>query len=124
AVELRDRGALVALFADETTLTSDGGGKARAAHKVVRGGESVARFLLGVLRPARERLELRRIAGNREPGVALLFAGRLFAVTSLVTDGARILGVYTVLNPEKLRDVTMADAPARADRDIRTSSPR
>jgi RNA polymerase sigma-70 factor (ECF subfamily) len=124
AVELRDRGALVALFANEATLTSDGGGKAKAAHKVVRGGASVARFLLGVLRPAREYLELRRITVNREPGVALFVAGRLLAVTSLVTDGARILGVYTVLNPEKLPDVTLAGRASRVDRDIRTIAPR
>ena len=124
AVELRDRDALVALFANETTLTSDGGGKAKAAHKVVRGGASVARFLLGVLRPAREYLELRKVTVNREPGVALLVAGRLISVTSLLTDGARILGVYSVLNPEKLRGVTIADAPSRAARDANVRSPR
>ena len=117
AIELRDRGALVALFASEATLTSDGGGKAKAAQKVVSGGPSVARFLLGVLRPAREYLKLRRITVNREPGVALIVAGRLLSITSLVTDGTRILGVYSVLNPEKLRDVTL-DAPARAARQI------
>ena len=124
AVELRDRDALIALFASEATLTSDGGGKAKAAHKVVHGGERVARFLLGVLRPAREHLELRRISVNREPGVALLVAGRLLAVTSLVTDGARILGVYTVLNPDKLRDVAIRDALSRDRRDIDSRSPR
>jgi RNA polymerase sigma-70 factor (ECF subfamily) len=124
AIELRDRNALVALFASEATLTSDGGGKAKAAHKVVRGGANVARFLLGVLRPAREHLELRRITVNREPGVALLFAGHLFSVVSLATDGARILGVYSVLNPEKLHGVTIADAPSRAGHDIQVRSPR
>jgi RNA polymerase sigma-70 factor (ECF subfamily) len=124
AVELRDRNALVALFASEATLTSDGGGKAKAAHKVVHGGANVARFLLGVLRPAREHLELRRITVNREPGVALLFSGHLFSVVSLATDGTRILGVYSVLNPEKLHGVTIADAPSRAGHDIQVRSPR
>jgi RNA polymerase sigma-70 factor (ECF subfamily) len=123
AVEIRDRDALVALFASEATLTSDGGGKAKAAHKVVHGGASVARFLLGVLRPAREYLELRRITVNREPGVALLVAGQLLAVTSLVTDGTRIQGVFTVLNPEKLRDVTL-DARPRSGSDSETRSPQ
>jgi len=124
AVELRDRNALVALFASEATLTSDGGGKAKAAHKVVHGGANVARFLLGVLRPAREHLELRKITVNREPGVALLFSGHLFSVVSLATDGTRILGVYSVLNPEKLHGVTIADAPSRAGHDIQVRSPR
>lgn len=124
AVELRDRDALVALFANEATLTSDGGGKAKAAQKVVRGGERVARFLLGVLRPARDYLTLRRITVNREPGVALLVAGRVLSVMSLATDGTRILGVYSVLNPDKLRGVALADGPPRAGRDARRRAPR
>jgi RNA polymerase sigma-70 factor (ECF subfamily) len=118
AVELRDRDALVALFANEATLTSDGGGKAKAAHKVVHGGASVARFLLGVLRPARDYLKLRRITVNREPGVALFVAGRLISVMSMATDGTRILGLYTVLNPEKLSRVTVAYVPSLAGSDV------
>ncbi|HVS24814.1 MAG TPA: RNA polymerase sigma factor SigJ [Gammaproteobacteria bacterium] len=108
AVELRDRDALVALFAKEATLTADGGGKAKAAHKVVRGGASVARFMLGVLRRAGADIELRKVAVNREPGVAVFVAGRLISVISLLTDGTRILGLYSVLNPDKLRNVTLA----------------
>ena len=42
AIELRDRDALLAIFAEEATLTSDGGGKAKAAQKVVRGGARVS----------------------------------------------------------------------------------
>lgn len=108
AVQLRDRDALVALLAREATLTSDGGGKAKAARKVVRGGASVARFLTGVLRPAGARLALRKIIVNGETGIALLVGGRLIAVMSLATDGGRIVGVYSVLNPDKLRNVTLA----------------
>jgi RNA polymerase sigma-70 factor (ECF subfamily) len=108
AVELRDRDALVALFAKEATLTADGGGKAKAAHKVVRGGASVARFMLGVLRRAGADIELRKVAVNREPGVAVFVAGRLISVISLLTDGTRILGLYSVPNPDKLRNVTLA----------------
>lgn len=109
AVQLRDRGALLALFAKEATLTSDGGGKAKAARKVVRGGASVARFIVGVLRPAGTNLELRKIVVNGETGIALLVAGRLVSVMSLLTDARHILGVYSVLNPDKLRNVTLAE---------------
>ena len=106
AVELRDHDALLALFAQEATLTSDGGGKAKAARKVVRGGVSVVRFLLGVLSAvARERLELEKIVVNGETGLAIRADGHLVSVMSLVTDGKRILGVYSVLNPDKLRGV-------------------
>jgi RNA polymerase sigma-70 factor (ECF subfamily) len=108
AIELRDRDALLALFATDATLTSDGGGKAKAAQKVVRGGVTIARFLLGVLRRAHARITLQKIAVNGETGVALCLDGRLLAVISLVTDGQRILGVYNVLNPDKLRGVLPA----------------
>ena len=87
---------------------SDGGGKAKAAHKAVRSGASVVRFLLGVLRPLRQRLTLKKIVVNGETGVALLVDGRLLSVMSLATDGQRILGVYSVLNPDKLRAVPLA----------------
>jgi RNA polymerase sigma-70 factor (ECF subfamily) len=109
AIELRDRDALLAIFADEATLMSDGGGKTKAAQKIVRGGARVVRFLLGVLRPSRERLALRKIVVNGETGVALLVDGRLLSVMSLATDGRRILGVYSVLNPDKLRGVPLAN---------------
>lgn len=106
AVELRDRDALLAIFAKEATLTSDGGGKAKAARKIVRGGASIVRFLLGVLRAvARERLELEKVAVNGETGLAIRADGRLVSVMSLATDGERIIGVYSVLNPDKLRGV-------------------
>ncbi len=108
AIELRDRDALLAIFAEEATLMSDGGGKAKAAQKVVRGGESVVRFLLGVLHAARPRLTLRKITVNGETGIELRVGGRLVSVMSLVTDGRQILGVYSVLNPDKLYDVPLA----------------
>jgi RNA polymerase sigma-70 factor (ECF subfamily) len=108
AIELRDRDALLAIFAEEATLMSDGGGKAKAARKVVRGGASVVRFMLGVLRGARERLTFQKIAVNGETGLAVRVDGRLLAVLSFHTDGHKILGVYSVLNPDKLRGVPHA----------------
>lgn len=108
AIEVRDREALLAIFAEEAALLSDGGGKAKAAQKIVRGGASVVRYLLGVLRPARERLTLEKKVVNGETGVALCVDGRLIAVMSLATDGRRIFGVYSVLNPDKLRGVTVS----------------
>jgi RNA polymerase sigma-70 factor (ECF subfamily) len=108
AIEERDRDALLEIFADEATLMSDGGGKAKAAQKIVRGGASVVRFLLGVLRPSRDRLTLRKVVVNGETGVALLLEDRLLSVMSLATDGERIVGVYSVLNPDKLRGVPPA----------------
>jgi RNA polymerase sigma-70 factor (ECF subfamily) len=114
AVQARDRSALLAIFANEATLTSDGGGKAKAAHKVVRGGASVTRFLLGVLRPAGDDLEMRKIVVNGETGIAVLVGGRLLSVISIATDGERIMGLYSVLNPDKLRGVGLGELATTA----------
>jgi RNA polymerase sigma-70 factor, ECF subfamily len=48
ALEQDDRDALLAVLADDAEFTSDGGGKVRAAMRTVRGGDRVARMLLGI----------------------------------------------------------------------------
>jgi RNA polymerase sigma-70 factor, ECF subfamily len=105
AVQRQDRDALLGLLAEDATWTSDGGGKARAALKVIRGADKVARFGSGVFRKLVHQLEFRPIAVNGDPGFAVLHAGRAFAVVTIETDGRRILGVYSILNPDKLRDL-------------------
>src|SRR5687768_18489569 len=50
AVQAQDQPALLKLLSDDATWTSDGGGKAKAAKKIVHGAEHVARFATGVYR--------------------------------------------------------------------------
>lgn len=108
AVISEDRDALMGLLAEDATWTSDGGGKAPAARKVIHGRELVARFAVGVMGRHAARIELRPVTVNDEPGLALFSAGHLLSIISIVTDGVRILGVLSVLNPEKLRGITDA----------------
>jgi RNA polymerase sigma-70 factor, ECF subfamily len=103
AVQTHDKEALLALFAQEATWTSDGGGKARAALKVVRGRDRVVRFVLGVLGQHMDKFSFTPTTVNNEAGLALRAGGELFSVISARTDGVRILDIYTVLNPDKLR---------------------
>ncbi|MFZ0487091.1 MAG: RNA polymerase sigma-70 factor [Arenicellales bacterium] len=103
ALHARDQQALLDLFAADTTWTSDGGGKVKAAHKVVRGAESVARFVAGVWRRHLDRLSERIVSINGEPGLLLCVDGRPMSVVSIKTDGQRILAAYAVLNPDKLK---------------------
>jgi RNA polymerase sigma-70 factor (ECF subfamily) len=105
AVITQDKAALMHVLAADVTWTSDGGGKAKAAHKVVRGSDHVARFLIGVIGRYIPHVELRPITINGESGLALYGNDRLISVISVVTDGARILDAYTVLNPDKLRPI-------------------
>lgn len=107
ALALQDREAMLKLLAAEATWTSDGGGRAKAALKVIRGADRVARFATGVYRRFTHRVEFRPISVNGEPGLASFFDGRLLSVMAVRSDGRRILDVYAILNPEKLSGVRL-----------------
>jgi RNA polymerase sigma-70 factor (ECF subfamily) len=106
AVQNQDQAALLKLLAEEATWTSDGGGKAKAAKKVVRGAAHVARFATGVLRKYLANLSFRAITVNGEGGLAAYFHDQLISVMTIRTDGQRILDVFSILNPDKLRGLS------------------
>jgi RNA polymerase sigma-70 factor (ECF subfamily) len=111
AIRARDEATLVRLVGEGATWTTDGGGKARAARKVVRGADRIVRLLLGLSRRYLPFVELRTVDVNGEPGLALLADGRVGAVWSIRTDGLRVLDVFVVMNPDKLRAVRLGDPP-------------
>lgn len=108
AVRAQDKDTLLRIFAEEATWTSDGGGNAKAALKVVHGAARIARFTTGVFRKAVGRLEFRVVSVNSEPGLAALVDGRLLAIITVRTDGRRILDAWSILNPDKLRHVQIS----------------
>ncbi len=99
-----DRQQLAALFAEDATLTLDGGGKLLSVRKVLRGADRIVRFCFVVARQFDGRFTFRPAQINGEAGLLRYLDGKIDAVFSLVTDGARILDVYTVRNPNKLKD--------------------
>jgi RNA polymerase sigma-70 factor, ECF subfamily len=103
AVQAQDQPALLKLLSDDATWTSDGGGKAKAAKKIVRGAQHVARFATGVYRRHLPLMTFRPVTVNDEPGYAVFHAGRILSVLTIRTDGHRILDVYAILNPDKLK---------------------
>jgi RNA polymerase sigma-70 factor, ECF subfamily len=102
AIQQQDKAALLELVAEQASWTADGGGRARAALKVIRGQERVVRFALGVLGRHADRFAFEMTSVNGEAAVAIRAEGKLFSVITVRTDGVRILDVYTVLNPHKL----------------------
>ena len=108
AIQAHDQAGLLELLAADATWTSDGGGKQKAARKELRGAAKVARFAVGVYRKIVGGTEFRAVSVNGEPGVAAFFQGRLLSVMSINTDGRRILDVYSIMNPDKLRRVHLA----------------
>jgi RNA polymerase sigma-70 factor, ECF subfamily len=104
ALEARDEQALLALFAPDATWTADGGGKAGAAPLPIVGAERIARLVVGLrdkFWAVDRRVEVATV--NGETGLCIRDGDRLTATMSIATDGERILAVYAVVNPDKLR---------------------
>ena len=53
---------------------------------------------------------------NGEPGIAAFFEDRLLSVISIRTDGQRILDVFSILNPDKLRGLALEPVTTEAAR--------
>jgi RNA polymerase sigma-70 factor (ECF subfamily) len=100
-----DMPALLELLADDVTLWSDGGGKARAALNPIHGSDKVARFFLGVLRKAPPTLAVQPATINGQPGIISYADGNPLNVLTLDVADGRIKAVRIVANPEKLRSV-------------------
>ncbi|HEY0172179.1 MAG TPA: RNA polymerase sigma factor SigJ [Pyrinomonadaceae bacterium] len=98
-----DAATLLSLFAEDATLTSDGGGVVPAARKVVRGRGRIARLYLVLARRLGSRLTQSVHMINGEPGLVGYIDGVPFSAISFETDGRSILALYNVLNPAKLK---------------------
>jgi RNA polymerase sigma-70 factor, ECF subfamily len=109
ALRAQDSKTLMELLSGDATWTSDGGGKTKAAKKVVRGAGRVSRFGMAIYARYLSRLDLRVVNVNEEASLALIDEHGLRLVLTILTDGERILGVYTILNPDKLSHVRVPD---------------
>lgn len=98
-----DEATLLSLFAEDATLTSDGGGVVPAARKVVAGRRRIARLYLVLARRLGRRLTQAVLPINGEPGLVSFVDGVPLSAMSFETDGRSILALYNVLNPEKLK---------------------
>jgi RNA polymerase sigma-70 factor, ECF subfamily len=103
ALGAADVPALVAVLHPEAAMHTDGGGVVRAARRVVRGADKIARFLVAVAQDAGpEALAWARPAMvNGEVGL-LVPSSPAPVVVALTVDGGRATGVHLVLNPEKV----------------------
>jgi RNA polymerase sigma-70 factor (ECF subfamily) len=112
------------VLAPGVTLVADGGGRALAPRRPVRGAEKVARFLLAVATEERTARFLRSVGSepvaadlrvhmapvNGGPGVVITSQGRPVSALVLdVSDGA-VQTIHLVANPEKLAGVRGIEA--------------
>jgi RNA polymerase sigma-70 factor (ECF subfamily) len=100
-----DPEAMIALFAEDIALTSDGGGKVAAVSKVVRGVRPLARFYKGLAARLGPQWGFRLAKVNGVAGLVSYVNSRLDSVIDLVSDGHRITEIHTIRNPDKLSRV-------------------
>lgn len=102
ACEGGDLDGLIALFSEDITLWSDGGGRVTAALNPIHGRDKVSRFLIGTLSKGPAGLDPRPTRLNGDPGLLVYLDGAPFATLSLDVDEGRIRGIAIVVNPDKL----------------------
>ncbi|WP_406133801.1 RNA polymerase subunit sigma [Streptomyces anthocyanicus] len=97
-----DADRLATLLHPDAVAFYDGGGKVRTLTRPVVGGPRVARSLLTLLaRHPRTTVHTRPVNGRT--GLVARYDGQVAAVICLDLAGSRVVQVWAVLNPDKLR---------------------
>ncbi len=105
AAEDGDLAGLEALLAHDVELTGDGGGKAPALARSLRGRTHVARAVVTWVRRVggRPGVSLRPVDVNGDPGALILDAEhRVIGVCALDVADGRITAIRGIVNPDKL----------------------
>jgi RNA polymerase sigma-70 factor (ECF subfamily) len=99
-----DVAAFAQLLADDAVLYSDGGGKRAASLTPIRGRENILQLLARVVaeRGCFERDQLERASINGMAGFVIRTHDEI-QTTAFEIDGDRIVALYAVRNPDKLR---------------------
>lgn len=101
--------ALRTMLADDVLIQSDGGGRVLAFQNVIHGIERVLRLYAGLARkPSHTPELLRALLIDGLPGYISRDRGNLLQTTTLDIRDGRIVGIYIVRNPDKLRHVAAA----------------
>ncbi|MEG3146475.1 sigma-70 family RNA polymerase sigma factor [Sphingomonas sp. RT2P30] len=107
-----DAEGLRAMLAEHVVIHSDGGGRVIAFRNPIRGVERVLRLFAGLRRkPSYRPVMLRALHIDGLPGYASVDRGGVFQTTALEIADGRIVALYIVRNPDKLRHIAgvMAD---------------
>jgi RNA polymerase sigma factor (sigma-70 family) len=95
-----DIGALIGLLAPDATATGDGGGRSNAELRPIVGADQIARFYADHRATGLTILE-RRV--NGQPGLVAQRDDIIVTVIAFGIAGDRIMRIWAVLNPDKLR---------------------
>ncbi|MBN9082946.1 MAG: RNA polymerase sigma factor SigJ [Rhizobiales bacterium 62-17] len=102
-----DTERLRALLAADVTIYADGGGKAPTRRAPVIGFDNVTRFFAAVFAVTKSRLVQYGLI-NGLPGFVTIEPGDVLQTTALEIVDGRVVAIYAVRNPEKLKHVASA----------------
>lgn len=105
AMQSGDIKRLEQLLADDVTLASDGGGKARAATKPLAGKKPVMAFVMGLYRRFYHLQRLELGAVNHCPAIFYYEEGHLVTVQVFIVENDIVENMYFIRNPSKLKAV-------------------
>ncbi len=124
ATSTGDFGALMAVLSPGVELVADGGGKALAPRRPVRGAQKVARFLLAVATERKTARFLESVGSqpsgevrvhlapvNGEPGVVITAGNEPISALVLDVSDGLVQTIRLVANPEKLAGVRAVETP-------------
>ncbi|MEV0310355.1 RNA polymerase sigma-70 factor (ECF subfamily) [Nonomuraea fuscirosea] len=128
AATVGDVDGLIELLSDQVNIVSDGGGKARAALRVITGSDNVSRYLMSISSPVNIARFMTSIGMadihdlsfgvamlNNAPSMTVSAGGRVVTVMTLLVVDGRIETIYLIANPEKiahLQPVPPGDDPS------------
>ena len=105
ALENNDQALLISVLEEDATITTDGGGRVKAALNVVHGSERIARLLLSVRKKKVGSIVERVMRINGEPGVVTYVGGIPNSLVAFQIDQERVGAIYRILDPIKLMGV-------------------
>ncbi len=103
---------VVSLLAPDVVLTSDGGGKKKAALRPLHGPVNIARWLMGTLAPDQEayHFEVRQLELNGELAFVAYDGNEVDSAGFVaVGESGVITEIYVIRNPDKLTSIPRLD---------------
>ncbi len=111
-----DLDGLMSLVSEDVVLWTDGGGKVKAARRPIHGASKVARFLIAIAKDIPPGVEFQEAVINGEPGYLFVEDGVVTTTVSFDIADGQIVGVTSVLNPDKLLGIYLDDRAADGGR--------
>lgn len=103
AWEAKDIDALIGLLDPDATATADGGGQATTFLHPIEGGEQIAHAWAEIARRKPGNMTFLERTVNGQPGLVAQQDGVIVTVFAFDVAGDRIMHIWVVRNPEKLR---------------------